>query len=134
MTKAVVLLSGGLDSATTLAIARDQGYECYALSVDYGQRHGVELVAAEKVARSIGVGEHRTVKVDLAGFGGSALTDRSIDVPIEGINAGIPVTYVPARNTIMLSLAIAWAEGTWKLQCVYRGQCGGLLRISRLSG
>lgn len=110
MTKAVVLLSGGLDSATTLAIARDQGYECYALSVDYGQRHGVELVAAEKVARSIGVGEHRAVKVDLAGFGGSALTDRSIDVPIEGINAGIPVTYVPARNTIMLSLAIAWAE------------------------
>ena len=110
MTKAVILLSGGLDSATTLALARDQGYECYALSVDYGQRHGAELVAAEKVAQSIGVSEHRTVKVDLAGFGGSALTDRSIDVPIEGINVGIPVTYVPARNTIMLSLAIAWAE------------------------
>ncbi len=110
MTKAVILLSGGLDSATTLALARDQGYECYALSVDYGQRHGAELVAAEKVARSIGVSEHRTVKVDLAGFGGSALTDRSIDVPVEGINVGIPVTYVPARNTIMLSLAIAWAE------------------------
>lgn len=110
MTKAVILLSGGLDSATTLALARDQGYECYALSVDYGQRHGAELVAAEKVARSVGVSEHRTVKVDLAGFGGSALTDRSIDVPIEGINVGIPVTYVPARNTIMLSLAIAWAE------------------------
>ena len=110
MTKAVILLSGGLDSATTLALARDQGYECYALSVDYGQRHGAELVAAEKVARSVGVSEHRTVKVDLAGFGGSALTDRSIDVHIEGINVGIPVTYVPARNTIMLSLAIAWAE------------------------
>ncbi len=110
MTKAVVLLSGGLDSATTLALARDQGYECYALSVDYGQRHGAELVAAEKVALSIGVSEHRTVKVDLAGFGGSALTDRSIDVPIEGIKIGIPVTYVPARNTIMLSLALAWAE------------------------
>ena len=110
MTKAVVLLSGGLDSATPLALARDQGYECYALSVDYGQRHGAELVAAEKVALSIGVSEHRTVKVDLAGFGGSALTDRSIDVPIEGIKIGIPVTYVPARNTIMLSLALAWAE------------------------
>ena len=110
MTKAVVLLSGGLDSATTLALARDQGYECYALSVDYGQRHRAELVAAEKVALSIGVSEHRTVKVDLAGFGGSALTDRSIEVPIEGIKIGIPVTYVPARNTIMLSLALAWAE------------------------
>ena len=81
MTKAVVLLSGGLDSATTLAKARDQGYECYALSVDYGQRHGVELVAAEKVARSIGVGEHRTVKVDLAGFGGSALTEDQLMCP-----------------------------------------------------
>lgn len=110
MTKAVVLLSGGLDSATTLAIARDRGYACYALSIDYTQRHGAELVAAERVARSIGASEHRIVKVDLAVFGGSALTDVSIAVPTEGIKAGIPVTYVPARNTIMLSLALAWAE------------------------
>jgi len=110
MTKAVVLLSGGLDSATILAIARDQGYACYALSVDYSQRHGAELAAAEKIARSIGASEHRIVKVDLTVFGGSALTDRSIAVPTEGIKAGIPITYVPARNTIMLSLALAWAE------------------------
>ena len=106
MTKAVVLLSGGLDSATTLAIARDRRYECYALSIDYAQRHGAELVAAERVARSIGASEHRIVKVNLAAFGGSALTDASIAVPTEGIKAGIPVTYVPARNTIMLSLAL----------------------------
>jgi 7-cyano-7-deazaguanine synthase len=110
MTKAVVLLSGGLDSATTLAIARDRGYACYALSIDYAQRHGAELVAAEKMARSIGASEHRIVKVDLAAFGGSALTDASIAVPTEGSRGGIPVTYVPARNTIMLSLALAWAE------------------------
>ena len=110
MAKAVVLLSGGLDSATILAIARNRGYACYALSIDYAQRHGAELVAAERVARSVGAGEHRIVKVDLAAFGGSALTDASIAVPTEGIKAGIPVTYVPARNTIMLSLALAWAE------------------------
>ncbi|TSA50134.1 MAG: 7-cyano-7-deazaguanine synthase QueC [Nitrosomonadales bacterium] len=110
MTKAVVLLSGGLDSATTLAIARDRGYACHALSIDYAQRHGAELEAAEKIVRSIGASEHRIVKVDLAAFGGSALTDASIAVPTEGIKAGIPVTYVPARNTIMLSLALAWAE------------------------
>jgi len=110
MTKVVVLLSGGLDSATTLAIARDRGYECYALSVDYAQRHGAELAAAERMARSIGASEHRIVKVDLAAFGGSALTDASIAVPTEGIKTSIPITYVPARNTIMLSLALAWAE------------------------
>lgn len=110
MAKAVVLLSGGLDSATTLAIARNRGYECYALSVDYGQRHGSELVFAEKLAQSIGVLEHRIIKVDLSSFGGSALTDDSAAVPVTGIKAGIPITYVPARNTVMLSLAMAWAE------------------------
>lgn len=105
-----MLLSGGLDSATTLAVARTEGYECYALSIDYGQRHGSELAAAKKLARSIGVGEHKTIKVDLTVFGGSALTDKLIAVPGDGATAGIPVTYVPARNTIMLSLALAWAE------------------------
>ncbi|MDN5881610.1 MAG: 7-cyano-7-deazaguanine synthase QueC [Nitrosospira sp.] len=110
MVKAVVLLSGGLDSATTLAVARSSGYECYALSVDYGQRHGSELAAAKKLTQSIGVGEHKTIKVDLSVFGGSALTDKFIAVPAEGAAAGIPVTYVPARNTIILSLALAWAE------------------------
>jgi 7-cyano-7-deazaguanine synthase len=107
--KAVVLLSGGLDSATVLALAREQGRECYALSVAYGQRHGVELEAAAAVARALGAHEHRVMQVDLAHIGGSALTDRSIDVPTSA-SAGIPVTYVPARNTIMLSLAMAWAE------------------------
>lgn len=110
MTKAVVLLSGGLDSVTTLAIARNSRYECYALSVDYGQRHASELVAAEKLAQSLGACEHKTIKVDLAMFGGSALTNQFIAVPTEENKAGIPVTYVPARNTIMLSLALAWAE------------------------
>ncbi len=110
MTKAVVLLSGGLDSATTLAIARNSGYACYALSVDYGQRHESELAAAAKLARLLGACEHKTIKVDLSIFGGSALTDKFIAVPTEGTEAGIPVTYVPARNTIMLSLALAWAE------------------------
>ncbi len=108
--KAVILLSGGLDSATMLAIARNRGYECYALSIDYTQRHRAELAAAEKIARSMGVCEHRVVKVDLAAFGGSALTDKFIAVPTEGVKADIPITYVPARNTIMLSLALAWAE------------------------
>ncbi|HEX7116713.1 MAG TPA: 7-cyano-7-deazaguanine synthase QueC [Steroidobacter sp.] len=107
--RAVVLLSGGLDSATTLAIARAQGFDCYALSVDYGQRHHAELQAATRVAASLGVVEHRTVRVDLGGIGGSALTDPSIAVP-ESPQIGIPVTYVPARNTIMLAVALGWAE------------------------
>jgi 7-cyano-7-deazaguanine synthase len=106
---AVVLLSGGLDSATALAIARSQGFACHALSVDYGQRHLAELDAARRVAQQLGVCEHRVMRVDLAGIGGSALTDSRIAVP-EQPTAGIPITYVPARNTIMLSLALAWAE------------------------
>jgi 7-cyano-7-deazaguanine synthase len=109
MKRAVVLLSGGLDSATVLAMARAQGFECYALSVDYGQRHHAELAAAQRVARSLGAHEHRVINIDLTGFGGSALTDASIAVP-EHVSSGIPLTYVPARNTIMLSLALAWAE------------------------
>src|SRR6185295_678850 len=107
--RAVVLLSGGLDSATTLAIARSQGFECYALSVDYGQRHSAELDAAKGVATALGAHEHRVMRVDLAGIGGSALTDPSIAVP-EQPTSGIPATYVPARNTMMLSLALGWAE------------------------
>ncbi|SFM76540.1 7-cyano-7-deazaguanine synthase QueC [Nitrosomonas communis] len=110
MRKAVVLLSGGLDSATTLAIACDKGFVCYALSIDYGQRHQSELAAALKIGQSMGIQAHQTISVDLSALGGSALTDRSIAVPTEGTIAGIPVTYVPARNTIMLSLALAWAE------------------------
>jgi 7-cyano-7-deazaguanine synthase len=106
---AVVLLSGGLDSATALAIARSDGFECHALSVDYGQRHVAELVAARHVAHAAGVKDHRIMRVDLAGIGGSALTDPGIAVP-EQPTSGIPVTYVPARNTIMLALALAWAE------------------------
>ncbi len=104
-----MLVSGGLDSATTLAIARDRGFECYALSFDYGQRHRSELVASNSVAESLGAVEHRTVTLDLRQFGGSALTDDAIDVPEAG-GEGIPVTYVPARNTVFLSLALAWAE------------------------
>ena len=107
---AVVLLSGGLDSATCLAIARSQGFDCYCLSFDYGQRHSAELRAAERVAQALGAAEHRILSLDLAQFGGSALTDTRIAVPTEGVQPGIPVTYVPARNTIMLSLALAWAE------------------------
>ena len=107
---AVVLLSGGLDSATTLAIARDEGYDCHALSVAYGQRHSAELAAAGRVAARLGAREHRVVAIDLAQFGGSALTDTRLAVPTEGVHPGIPITYVPARNTIMLSLALAWAE------------------------
>ena len=107
---AVVLLSGGLDSATCLAIARSQGFDCYCLSFDYGQRHSAELRAAERVAQALGAAEHRILSLDLAQFGGSALTDTRIAVPTEGVKPGIPVTYVPARNTIMLSLALAWAE------------------------
>jgi 7-cyano-7-deazaguanine synthase len=110
MTNAVVLLSGGLDSATVLAMAREAGYDCYCLSIDYGQRHRAELAAAARVARALGAVEHRVTTLDLTGFGGSALTDTTIAVPVSGIAAGIPVTYVPARNTILLSLALAWAE------------------------
>lgn len=110
MSNAVVLLSGGLDSATVLAMARDAGHTCYCLSVDYGQRHRAELDAAARVAQALGAHEHRLVSIDLATFGASALTDRSIAVPVRGVTTGIPITYVPARNTIMLSLALAWAE------------------------
>ncbi len=109
MSRAVVLLSGGLDSATTLALARHDGLDCHALSLDYGQRHHAELVAASAVARSLGAAEHRIMRLDMGPFGGSALTDSSIAVP-EKASQGIPVTYVPARNTIMLSLALGWAE------------------------
>lgn len=107
---AIVLLSGGLDSATVLAIARAEGYACHCLSLDYGQRHRAELQAAERVAAALGAIAHRTVRLDLAQFGGSALTDKDINVPVDGAQPGIPITYVPARNTIMLSLALAWAE------------------------
>jgi 7-cyano-7-deazaguanine synthase len=111
--KAVVLLSGGLDSATVLAIARSQGFALYALSFSYGQRHIWELQAAARVAASIGVVKHRTANIDLRIFGGSALTD-DIDVPkgrsADDMSQGIPITYVPARNTIFLSFALAWAE------------------------
>lgn len=109
MKKAVVLLSGGLDSATTLAMASSQGFSCYCLSLDYGQRHCSELQAAGRVATALGAADQRTVKLDLTVFGGSALTDAGIAVPSTP-SAGIPITYVPARNTIMLSLALAWAE------------------------
>ena len=109
--KAVVLLSGGLDSATALAIAKVQDFDCYALSFRYGQRHAVELECATQVAKTLGVKEHRTVTIDLGAFGGSALTDLSIAVPHEpGKPDDIPVTYVPARNTVFLSYALAWAE------------------------
>jgi 7-cyano-7-deazaguanine synthase len=107
--KAVVLLSGGLDSATALACARSEGFTCYALSFDYGQRHRAELQAAERVAAAQGVEQHRVLQLDLASIGGSALTDTRIDVP-SSPGEGIPVTYVPARNTIFLSCALAWAE------------------------
>ncbi len=107
--KAVVLVSGGLDSATALAVARNEGYRCYALSFDYGQRHRCELEAARAVATRLGAVEHRVVKMDMGQFGGSALTDAAIDVPSSPTD-GIPVTYVPARNTIFLAMALAWAE------------------------
>ncbi|MFZ3322304.1 MAG: 7-cyano-7-deazaguanine synthase QueC [Usitatibacter sp.] len=111
MRSAIVLLSGGLDSATVLAMARGEGWKCHALSVDYGQRHRVELQAAARVARALGAHEHRVVALDLRVFGGSALTDASIAVPTSP-STGIPITYVPARNTIFLSLALAYAEVT----------------------
>ena len=111
--KAICLLSGGLDSATCLAIALAEGYECYALSFDYGQRHKVELIAAVKIAASLGAAEHRVATIDLRMFGQSALTD-DIEVPkgrtVEELSGEIPLTYVPARNTIFLSMALAWAE------------------------
>jgi 7-cyano-7-deazaguanine synthase len=113
MKRAVVLLSGGIDSTTTLAIARAEGYEVYALSFEYGQRHQIETQAAQRVARSLGAKEHRIAKIDLRVFGGSALTD-DVDVPKQRseteIADGIPITYVPARNTIFLAYALAWAE------------------------
>ena len=108
--RALVLLSGGLDSATCLAIARAEGFETYALSVEYGQRHAAELAAARRVASALGAVAHRVAHVDLGQFGGSALTDPALAVPTGGVGAGIPITYVPARNTIMLSIAMAWAE------------------------
>ncbi|MCE1187008.1 MAG: 7-cyano-7-deazaguanine synthase QueC [Rhodocyclales bacterium] len=107
---ALVLLSGGLDSATCLAIARSQGFDVYALSVEYGQRHAAELAAARRVAQALGAVAHRVAHVDLGQFGGSALTDANLSVPTDGVGSGIPITYVPARNTIMLSIAMAWAE------------------------
>jgi 7-cyano-7-deazaguanine synthase len=119
MKNAVVLLSGGLDSATVLAMARQQGFNCYALSVDYGQRHHAELAAAQRVAKTLGATEHRNISIDLTAFGGSALTDSKIAVP-EQMSTGIPLTYVPARNTIMLSLALAWAE-VLKAQDIFFG-------------
>lgn len=109
MKRAVVLLSGGLDSATTLAVAHSQGYACHALSFDYGQRHVAELAAASRLATALGAIEHRVVRLDLGQLGGSALTDATIAVP-EIPSEGIPVTYVPARNTVMLAYALAWAE------------------------
>ena len=112
--RSVVLLSGGLDSATTLAVARSEGFTCYALTFAYGQRHKREIQAAKKVAGSLGVTEHRIIDIDLAAFGGSALTDLAIDVPKDRADLDnlteIPLTYVPARNTIFLSYALAWAE------------------------
>jgi len=109
--KAVVLVSGGLDSTTVLAIAQSQAYQCHTLSFDYGQRHRVELEAAKSVSASMGAKEHKTVCLDLGSIGGSALTDQGIDVPdFDESQKGIPVTYVPARNTVFLSIALGWAE------------------------
>ena len=110
MSKAVVLLSGGLDSTTTLAIAKSQGFECYALSFDYGQKQKSELISATEIAKHFGVVEHRIMHISLSDFGGSALTDDAIEVPNFKESNEIPITYVPARNTIFLSFAMAWAE------------------------
>ena len=107
--KAVVLVSGGLDSATTLAIAKEQGYDCYAMSFNYGQRHQIELDSAKSVSLSLGAIEHKVISLGLGDIGGSALTDNAIDVP-QQMAKGIPVTYVPARNTVFLALALGWAE------------------------
>jgi len=119
MKRAVVLLSGGLDSVTALAIAIEQGYECYTLSFNYGQRHDAELVAAEKLSKLNGAIEHKVINIDLRAIGGSALTDNTIDVPEEH-HEGIPVTYVPARNTVFLSIALGWAE-VLSAQSIYIG-------------
>ena len=111
--KAVILVSGGLDSATTLAIAKEQGYECYAMSFNYGQRHQIELQSAKIISTELGALKHKVVNLGLDDIGGSALTDNDIDVPqheSDDIEEGIPVTYVPARNTVFLSLALGWAE------------------------
>ncbi len=107
--RAVILVSGGLDSATVIALARDEGYQCYALSMDYGQRHRIELHRAKQVSIANGAIEHKIVRIDIGDFGGSALTDSSIEVPTE-TSDNIPVTYVPARNTVFLSVALGWAE------------------------
>jgi 7-cyano-7-deazaguanine synthase len=117
--RAVILLSGGVDSATCLAIARAEGYECHALSVEYGQRHAVELAAAQRVAAVLGATTHRTMSVNLAAFGGSALTDRTLAIP-EADSVGIPITYVPARNTVFLALALALSE-TIEAQDIFIG-------------
>ena len=116
MPKAVVLLSGGLDSATALALAMEQGYDCHALSLDYGQRHNAELAAAKRIAQAAAVAEHKIIRLNLDEIGGSALTDPDIAVPQQP-GEGIPVTYVPARNTVFLSLALGWAEvlGAWDI-------------------
>lgn len=108
--KAVVLLSGGLDSATTLAIARSEGFVCHTMSFDYGQRHRAELAAAARLASELGAVEHRLMPIGLGALGGSALTDPTLAVPEQGVMAGIPVTYVPARNTVFLAFALGWAE------------------------
>jgi 7-cyano-7-deazaguanine synthase len=109
MAAAVVLVSGGLDSATVLAMARERGFECHAISFDYGQRHAIELESARQVATALGAREHRVVKLDIGWMGGSALTDRTLDIPHTPA-AGIPLTYVPARNTVFLAIALGWAE------------------------
>ena len=133
--KAVVLLSGGLDSATVLAMAKGEGYEPYALSFSYGQRHAWELEAAKRVAASLGAVEHRIATIDLRIFGGSALT-AEIDVPKgrdpDEMSHGIPITYVPARNTIFLSFALAWAEVLERERHLHRRECARLLRLPRL--
>jgi 7-cyano-7-deazaguanine synthase len=108
--KAVILLSGGLDSATVLAMAKQQDYDCYALSFNYGQRHSIELIAAQRIAAHFGVCDHKVIQLNLDCIGGSALTDANIAVPITGLTSEIPVTYVPARNTVFLALALGWAE------------------------
>ncbi|NLZ78716.1 MAG: 7-cyano-7-deazaguanine synthase QueC [Gammaproteobacteria bacterium] len=108
--RAVILLSGGLDSATVLACARAQGYECYTMSFDYGQRHRSELDASALISKTLGAVEHKVIGINLDGIGGSALTDTAMDVPVASTGTDIPVTYVPARNTVFLSLALGWAE------------------------
>lgn len=118
--RAVVLVSGGLDSATCLAVAKEAGFELYGISFDYGQRHAAELEAARRVAAAFNVVEHKVVTLDMGSIGGSALTDDSLSVPESGVGEGIPVTYVPARNTVFLSLALGWAE-VLQAQCIYIG-------------